>query len=211
MVGSIARDLDRVLVRVVDIDRLDRADRPGARALHPHRHAAAFEMGNDLADRGFGNKADMRRHPFLAAHRHRTPGGVEMDLLLAKIECRAAFAHALGLHAEHALVELDAAVDIGDGQVQMVYALDLHIRPRRFKESRSLPRREASGQRSRSLTRIPPCCRSLKPAFWPRGEWAISRPLMPGLPRTWYRYVLSSATVPSTSRSTKSPRAPSAH
>src|SRR6516225_10132616 len=111
MVGSVARDLDRVLVRVVDVDRLDRADRPGARSLHPNRHAAMLEMGRDLGHRGFGNKADMRRPPFLAAYRHRATRGVEMDLLLAEIECCAAFAHALGLHAEHALIKLDAAVD----------------------------------------------------------------------------------------------------
>ncbi len=49
-----------------------------------------------------------------------------MDLLLAEMQCGAALAHALDLHAEHAAVELDAAVDIGDGDVQMVDALDLH-------------------------------------------------------------------------------------
>jgi hypothetical protein len=37
-----------------------------------------------------------------------------MDLLLAELEGGAAFAHALGLHAEHATIEFDAAVDIGD-------------------------------------------------------------------------------------------------
>src|SRR3984893_1156243 len=140
--GSVGGNLDRVLVRVVDVDRLDRADCPGARALHPDRHAAGFEMGRDLADRRFGDEADMRRHAFFAAHRHSTAGGVEMDLLLAEIECGTAFAHALGLHAEHALVELHAAVDIGDGQVEMVYTLDLHGRPRWFAEVRSFARNE---------------------------------------------------------------------
>ena len=67
--------------------------------------------------------AGSRFSPLIAA-----AGGVEMDLLLAEIERGAAFAHALGLHAEHALVELYAAVDIGDGQVQVVYALDFHGR-----------------------------------------------------------------------------------
>src|SRR6516225_9177049 len=130
MVGSIASNLDRVLIRVVDVDRLDRTDRPGARSLHPHRHTAAFEMSCDLAHRRLGHKTDMRRHPFLAAHRHRALGGIEMDLLLAEIECGTSFADALGLHAEHTLVELHAAIDIGDGQVQVVYALDLHGGPR---------------------------------------------------------------------------------
>ena len=49
-----------------------------------------------------------------------------MDLLLAEMERGAAFADTFGLHAEHPLVKRDAAVDFGDGQVQMVDALDLH-------------------------------------------------------------------------------------
>jgi hypothetical protein len=40
-----------------------------------------------------------------------------MDLLLAEIERRAALTHALGLHAEHAPIELHAAGDVGDRQV----------------------------------------------------------------------------------------------
>src|SRR5271163_1464576 len=138
MVGSIAGNLDRVLVWVVDIDRLDRADRPGARPLHPDWHAAMFEMGRDLAHWRLGDEADMRRHPFFAAHRHRAASGVEVDLLLAEMQCRAAFAHAFDLHAKHALIELHAAVDIGDGDVEVVYAFDLHGRPRRFSEDRQL-------------------------------------------------------------------------
>src|SRR6516162_2587328 len=211
MVGSIASNLDRVLIRVVDVDRLDRADRSRARTLHPHRHAAAFEMGRDLAHRHLGDKADMRRHALFAAHRHRALGGIEMDLLLAEIECGTAFADALGLHAEHALVELQAAVDIGDGQVQMVYALDLHVQPRRFEEVRSLPRRGASGQRSGSQARFPACCPSTKPGFWLVVGSAISRPPTRGRHRTSYRFALWSARVRSTSRSTKSRRATSGH
>src|ERR1700746_3064766 len=204
MVDSIGGNFDRVMVRVVDVDRLDRADRPGTRALHPNRHAAMFEMGRDLAHRRLGDKTDMRRHPLFAAHRHRTTGGVEMDLLLAKIECRAAFAHALGLHAEHPFVELDAAADIGDGQVKMVYALDLHIRPRRFVEFPSLPWCGASGQRSGSEARFPACSRSSNPAFWPISGSVISRPPMCGRALIWYRCALSSATARSTSPSIKS-------
>src|SRR6516165_753634 len=86
MTGSIGRNLDRVPIRVVDIYRLDRADRAGARTLHPDRHAALFEMGGDLTDRRLGDKADMRRHPFVAARCHGPAGGIEMDLLLAKIK-----------------------------------------------------------------------------------------------------------------------------
>ena len=43
-----------------------------------------------------------------------------MYLLLSEIQRRTAFADALGLHAEHAFVELQTAVDIGDGQVKVV-------------------------------------------------------------------------------------------
>src|SRR6516162_7240432 len=211
MLGSIARRLDRVLIGVVDIDRLDRADRPGTRSLHPHRHAAAFEMSCDLAHRRLGHKTDMRRHPFLAAHRHRTTRGIQMDLLLAEIECGTSFADALGLHPEHTLIKLDAAVDIGDGQVQMVYALDLHVRPRRFEEVPSLPRSGASGQRSGSQARFPACYRSTKPGFWLVVGSAISRPPTRGRHRTSYRFALWSARVRSTSRSTKSRRATSGH
>src|SRR5437763_11960309 len=66
--GSVGRDLDRVLVGIVDIDRLDRADRTGARPLHADRHAAALDMGDDLVDRRVGDEADMRRHALLTAH-----------------------------------------------------------------------------------------------------------------------------------------------
>src|SRR4029077_11149777 len=117
--ASIGRDLDRVHVRVIDIDRLDRADRAGARTLQPDRHPRLFELRGDLADRRVGDKTDMRRHALVAAHRRAAAGLVEMDLLLAEEQRGAALAHAFAAHAEDALVELDAAVDIGDGDVEM--------------------------------------------------------------------------------------------
>ena len=55
-----------------------------------------------------------------------------MDLLLAEQQRGAGLAHALGPHAEHALVELDAAADIGDGDVQMVDTVDFHGGPPGF-------------------------------------------------------------------------------
>src|SRR3984893_3532246 len=177
---SIAGDLDRVVVRVVDIDRLDRADCAGARALHPDRNAAGFEMGCDLAHRRLGDKADMRRHAFFAAHRHGAAGGVEMDLLPAEIERGTACAHALGLHAEHALVELYAAVDIGDGQVQMVYALDLHGPPRWFAEVRSFTRNGGVWPAVLKSCKILACCPRTKPGFWPVAGSVIWRPPMRG-------------------------------
>jgi hypothetical protein len=45
------------------------------------------------------------------------------------MQCGAAFADALDLHAKHSPVELQAAVDVGDGQIQMVDTLDLHGGP----------------------------------------------------------------------------------
>ena len=45
-----------------------------------------------------------------------------MDLLLTEMKRRTAFADALGVHAKNALVELQAAVDIGDSQIQPGFA-----------------------------------------------------------------------------------------
>src|SRR3954454_20839632 len=86
-------------------------------------------MGHHFADRLLGDETDVRRHALFAGHRRRT-GRVEMYLLLSEIQRRAAFADTLGLHAEHTFVELQATVDIGDSQVQVVDALDLHDKPR---------------------------------------------------------------------------------
>ncbi len=55
-----------------------------------------------------------------------------MDLLLAEGQRRPPLADHLGIHAEHLFVERDAAVDIGDGDVEVVDALDLHSRPSCF-------------------------------------------------------------------------------
>src|SRR5215469_13987622 len=99
-------------------------------------------MNCDLAHRRVGDKADVRGHAFFAAHRHCSAHGVEVDLLLPEIERSTAFTHILGLHAEHALVERDATVEIVDGQIEMVYALDLHGgHSEELDEVRSLPRR----------------------------------------------------------------------
>src|SRR4051794_32233735 len=72
----------------------------------------------------------MRRHALFAAHRaiigHWRAGEVEMDLLLAEQQRGAAFAHTLAAHAQHPLVPVDAAVEIGNRDVQMVDTLDLH-------------------------------------------------------------------------------------
>src|SRR4051794_5795431 len=89
-------------------------------------------MGHYFADRLLGDEADMRRHALFASHYRRT-GRIEMYLLLSEIQRRAAFTNALGLHAEHAFIELQTAVDIGDSQVQVVDALDLHGQPRRLR------------------------------------------------------------------------------
>ena len=49
-----------------------------------------------------------------------------MDLLLPEQQRGAALAHALAARAEDAVIELDAAVEIGDGDVQMIDAFDFH-------------------------------------------------------------------------------------
>src|SRR5438094_4001916 len=136
-----------MLVRIVDVERLDRPDRAGARALHPDGDAAIFEMLCDLGDRRLSDEADMRRHPLFAAHRGRA-SEIEMDLLLAEQKRGAPLAHALGPHAEHPLVELDAAPDIGDRDVEVVDALDLHGWPRRLSEAPRVPRSPAPDQQN---------------------------------------------------------------
>ena len=98
-------------------------------------------MRRDFAHRRIGDKADMRRHPFFAAHRHRTARGIEMDLLLAEIECRTAFAHALGLHAEHALVERNRGIDVGE----------FYVSPNPGEELRPLARIVSGGELSRVM------------------------------------------------------------
>src|SRR5580704_3786051 len=105
MAASVMRNFDRIAVRIVDIERLDRADRPRARPLHPHRHAAFGEMRGDLVGLGIGHETDMRRHPLLARARHRAAREVEMDFLLAEEQGRPALAHYFSLHAEHLFVE----------------------------------------------------------------------------------------------------------
>ena len=58
----------------------------------------------------------MGRQALVASHRCRT-GQIEMNLLLAEQQSGAALAHSLGPHAEHPLVKVEAAVEIGDGDV----------------------------------------------------------------------------------------------
>ena len=105
----------------------DSADRTRSRTRpHSDRHAVAFKMGHDLADRLLRDKANMRRHPLFAGHRRRAASGVQLDFLLPEMQRDASFAEALNLHAKHALIELNADGEIRDGQIQMVDALDLH-------------------------------------------------------------------------------------
>src|SRR4051794_6646245 len=116
-------------------------------------------MGHNLTDRGFGDKADMRRHPLFPAHCHRTVGRIQMDFLLTEMKRCTAFADARGLHAENTLVEFQAAVDIGDCQVQMVYTLDLHGWPRCLEDPQLVticslaPAKPPQGDRIRELPR----------------------------------------------------------
>ncbi len=55
----------------------------------------------------------------------RGAGRMQVDLLLAELQCGAARAEAHDLHAEHALVEITAAFDVGDGEDQVVQAFEM--------------------------------------------------------------------------------------
>src|SRR5437660_5222094 len=98
-----------------------------------------------------------------------------MDLLLAEIERGAALAHTLGLHPEHALIKLHDAVDIGDGEIEVVDAFDLHGRPRRFAKVPRLTRNAGFWPAGAKSCKIPGCCPSAKPAFWPAAGSVIWR------------------------------------
>ena len=52
---------------------------------------------------------------------------MQVDLLLAKAQCRAPFAKGDDLHPQHPGVELAGARNVGDGQDQVIEALDIHI------------------------------------------------------------------------------------
>src|SRR6516165_11795901 len=82
--GSIVRDLDEVLVGVADIDRLDRADRPGARSgTRDDRHAASFEMRGHVVERDLGDEAEIARagRRLIGNETRYVVGGMKVDLL----------------------------------------------------------------------------------------------------------------------------------
>jgi hypothetical protein len=55
----------------------------------------------------------------------RRAGRMQVDLLLAELQRGTTGAEAHDLHAEHALVEVTAAVDVGDGEDQVVQAFEM--------------------------------------------------------------------------------------
>src|SRR5438105_12736177 len=130
---SVIGDFDEVVVRMEDVDELDRSERAGARAgTGDDRHAAMPEMRNDLGERRLGDKAEIARargRP-IRDEAGDVIGRVQIDLLLAEAQRRAALAEGDDLHTENSRVELTGACDIGDGQNEVIETRDLHGRPR---------------------------------------------------------------------------------
>src|SRR5580658_2218268 len=88
----VAGYLDGVLIRIVDVDRLDRADGASPRTWpHANRHATPFQMCHDLGDGLAGDETNMRRHPLVATHWSCFVGSIQMDLLLAEVQGCAVF------------------------------------------------------------------------------------------------------------------------
>src|SRR5262249_21750094 len=104
---SIIRDLDEVLVRVADIDRLDRPDGAGARSRSgDDRHLATLQVRDDLGDRHLGDEAQIARargRP-VGDETGDVVGRVQVDLLLAEAQRGASLAEFDDLHAEDARV-----------------------------------------------------------------------------------------------------------
>jgi hypothetical protein len=72
-------------------------------------------------------------------------GPVQVDLAVAEGKGGASRAERDRLHAEHAGVEVHGGVDIGDGQHQMVEAIDAHAAHRRRARGGAAPREWPGG------------------------------------------------------------------
>src|ERR1051326_7698459 len=126
---SIIQNLDGVRVGVADIDRLDRADRPGARPRPgDDRHRATLEMLDDLAQRHIGDEAQIARARgrLVGDEARNGVGGVQVDLLLAEAQRRPPLAKANDLHPEYPRIKRAGPLDIGDGGEGVVETRDLH-------------------------------------------------------------------------------------
>src|SRR6266446_5042807 len=116
---SVIRDLDQILVRIADIDRLYRADGTRARPRPGHdRHSAMFEVCCYLGERHRSDEAQISRprRRLVGDETGNVARGMQVDLLLSEAQRGASFAKADDLHTEHARVEFAGARDVGDGQ-----------------------------------------------------------------------------------------------
>src|SRR6516162_2894770 len=128
--ASIIRNLDQVEVGIANIDRLDRADRTGARPWSGYdRNAAAFEMRRHFGERYRRDKAQIgrTRGRSVAYQTRNVVGGMQVDLLLTKAQRGAAFAKANDLHAQHPGIKFAGTLDVRDRQNQVIKPFDVHL------------------------------------------------------------------------------------
>ena len=125
----IIRNLDQVLIGVANIDRLDRANRPGARSRSSdNRHAASIEMRCDLGERQRCDKAKIAGAGrwFVGDQAGNPVGGMQIDFLLAEFKSGPALAKMHDFHPEHPLVKRASAINVGNGEYEMIEAFDIH-------------------------------------------------------------------------------------
>jgi 8-oxo-dGTP pyrophosphatase MutT (NUDIX family) len=122
-------DLDEVAVRITEVDRGDRASRPSPgnwSFLDPH--VAGAQVGHHPVKWGRGDQADIDRSWSGSAGLglQLVTRLVQVELVGAEAEGAAVGAEGDRLHAEHADIEVDGLVDVGNGEDQMVNAVDDH-------------------------------------------------------------------------------------
>src|SRR5690242_2889957 len=109
------RDLDQVLVGIAKVNRADRE----ARARADNRSLLdgdllALEMRDDLVERAVGEKAHVERSRGRDARldARLVTGRMHVELVVAEAQRDAVRAVILDCHAEHARVEVEAALEI---------------------------------------------------------------------------------------------------
>jgi hypothetical protein len=85
-------------------------------------------MRGHLGERKLGDEAQIARARgrLVGDETGHVIGRMQVDLLLAKAQCGAPFAKGDDLHPQHPRIELAGAGDVGDGQHEVVEAVDLH-------------------------------------------------------------------------------------
>jgi hypothetical protein len=120
-------DLDEVAVGITEVDRRDGAGRsdPGNWSLL-NLHVAGLQVGDQPVRWGRGDQTHINRSGcgstglgFQFVTRQ-----VNVELVLAEPKGATASAEGDRLHAEHADIEVDGLLDVGDGKDQMVDPVD---------------------------------------------------------------------------------------